>query len=165
MTDQRCGRPRALVVLSDSLPYDAHTFHLITSRHPVTPQWSEIHRVLRPGGEYLGQHVGPASAFDLIELFLGPLPRERRLRDPAIEIANAEAAGLEIVDLRTAECAMEFYDVGAIVWILRKCVWWVPDFSVEKYRSVLLDLDAQMRSGSPVTATSTRHLIIARKPS
>jgi hypothetical protein len=27
-------------------------------------------------------------------------------------------------------CRMEFYDVGAIVWILRKCVWWVPDFSV-----------------------------------
>jgi hypothetical protein len=29
---------------------------------------------------------------------------------------------------------MEFYDVGAVVWILRKCVWWVPDFSVERYR-------------------------------
>ena len=59
---------------------------------------------------------------------------------------------------------MEFYDVGAVVWILRKCVWWVPDFSVEKYRDKLADLDARMRDGEPVVAHSTRHLIEARRP-
>ena len=28
--------------------------------------------------------------------------------------------------LRTARCRMEFFDIGAVVWTLRKCVWWVP---------------------------------------
>jgi len=51
-----------------------------------------------------------------------------------------------------------------VVWILRKCVWWVPDFSVEKYRDGLVQLDAQMRGGEPVVAYSTRHLIEARRP-
>jgi len=28
---------------------------------------------------------------------------------------------------------MAFFDIGAVIYILRKCVWWVPDFSVERY--------------------------------
>ena len=59
---------------------------------------------------------------------------------------------------------MEFYDAGAVVWILRKCVWWVPDFSIDKYRVQLGELDEQMRGGRPVVAYSTRHLIEARRP-
>jgi hypothetical protein len=79
-------------------------------------------------------------------------------------MAAAEAAGLRIEDLRTARCRMEFDDVGAIVWILRKCVWWVPDFSVTKYRRRLLDLDAELRAGRPFVAHSTRHLLDAVAP-
>ena len=58
---------------------------------------------------------------------------------------------------------MEFHDIGAVVWTLRKCVWWVPDFTVERYRDQLLALDTRMRSGQPVVAHSTRHLIEARR--
>lgn len=58
---------------------------------------------------------------------------------------------------------MVFHDVGAIVWILRKCVWWVPDFSADEYRDALLALDRRMRRGEPFVAHSTRHLIEARR--
>ncbi len=47
--------------------------------------------------------------------------------------------------------------------ILRKCVWWVPDFSVPRYRGRLEELDAQMRAGEPFVAHSTRHVIEARR--
>lgn len=147
-----------------SLPFADGSFDLVTSRHPVRPDWAEIRRVLRPGGHYFAQHVGPASAFELIERFLGPLTEERSGRDPMREVAAAEQQGLVVEQLQRARCRMEFYDVGAIVWILRKCVWWVPDFSVEKYADTLYELDAQMRDGHPVTAHSTRHLIDARAP-
>lgn len=146
------------------LPFSDALFDLVTARHPVRPDWDEIYRVLKPGGSYFAQHVGPASAFDLIEHFLGPLPEERKGRDPELEAIAAEKAGLHVVELRTARCRMEFHDVGAVVWILRKCVWWVPDFTVEKYLTKLRELDLQMRSGSPVIAYSTRHLIEARRP-
>lgn len=148
----------------DRLPFDNASFDLVSSRHPVRPGWSEISRVLAPGGRYFAQHVGPASAFELIEYFLGPLPEARQERDPGRERAAAEAAGLQIADLRTARLRMEFSDVGAIVWILRKCVWWVPDFSVAKYHDELRALDARLRAGEPFVAHSTRHLIEATKP-
>ncbi|WP_166973341.1 class I SAM-dependent methyltransferase [Brevibacterium atlanticum] len=145
------------------LPFANGSFDLVSSRHPVTPVWSEISRVLVPGGTYLAQHVGPESAFDLIEFFLGPLPENRKARDPEAESSAAEAAGLTVDSLRTARCRMEFYDVGAIVWILRKCPWWVPDFTVESYEPQLRELDARMRRGDPFVAYSTRHLIVASK--
>lgn len=145
------------------LPIPDESFELVTARHPVRPDWEEIHRVLMPGGAYFAQHVGPASAFELIEHFLGPLPEERKGRDPKRERASAEDAGLRVAELRTARCRMEFHDVGAVVWILRKCVWWVPGFTVEKYLNKLTELDDRMRSGEPVVAYSTRHLIEARR--
>jgi len=161
----RLGPRGAKVVAADParLPFaDAH-FDLVTSRHPVRPAWSEIARVLTDGGTYLAQHVGPASAFDLIEVFLGPLPQARHARDPRAESAAAEHAGLEVVDLRTARCRMQFHDIGAIVWILRRCVWWVPGFTIEAYEPQLRTLDRQLRAGAPFVAYSTRTLIEARR--
>jgi hypothetical protein len=57
------------------LPFPEASFELVTSRHPVSPNWPEIARVLSDDGTYLAQHVGPASAFELIEWFIGPRPR------------------------------------------------------------------------------------------
>lgn len=148
----------------DPLPFPDGSFELVTSRHPVSANWPEIARVLAGGGSYLAQHVGPASAVELIEYFLGPL-RGRRTRDPHDEAAAAEAAGLKVVDLRTARCRMEFFDIGAVVYILRKCVWWVPDFGVERYRDTLRRLDARIRSEGVFVAHSTRHLVEARRES
>ena len=159
--------PRGVYVVEvrpgDPLPFADAGFELVTSRHPVRPDWPEIARVLSPGGTYLAQHVGPASAFELIEYFLGPLPRERLGRDPGAEADAARAAGLEVVDLRSARCRMELHDIGAVVWILRKCVWWVPDFSVARYREQLLALDDQIRCDGLFVAHSTRHLIDAQR--
>jgi SAM-dependent methyltransferase len=145
------------------LPFSDKTFELVTSRHPVNPNWREIYRVLLPGGRYFGQHVGPVSAFELIEFFLDPLPNHRHARDPLVETACAEQAGLFITNLQTARCRMEFFDIGAVVWVLRKCVWWIPGFSVERYRDKLLQLDRHMRNDGPFVAYSTRHLIEAQR--
>lgn len=146
-----------------SLPFADASFELVTSRHPVEPAWGEIARVLQPGGHYLGQHVGPRSAFELIERLLGPLPEHRAARSPDREVAAAEQAGLTVTGLRTARCRMELFDVGAVVWLLRKCVWWVPDFTVERYHAELVELDARIRSDGPFVAHSTRHLVEARR--
>ena len=108
--------------------------------------------------------MGPATAFELIEFFLGPLPESRQGRDPVHEVADAEQAGLRVDDLRTARCRMVFHDIGAVVWTLRTCVWWVPDFDIERYAEPLRCLDAQLRRGEPFVAHSTRHLISARRP-
>lgn len=146
------------------LPFADEAFDLVTSRHPATICWEEIARVMRPGGTYFAQHVGPASVFELIEFFLGPQPTARRGRHPDDEMAAAEAAGLEIVDLRTARLRIEIHDVAAVVYLLRKVIWWVPGFTVDKYRARLRDMHEAIASEGPFVAHSTRHLIEVRRP-
>ena len=153
--------PRGVIVhatASDApLPFPTGTFDLVTARHPVRPDWPEIARVLAPGGNYVAQHVGPESGFELIEFFTGPTTAEqRRGRHP-----GDEAAGLTVAELRTARLRMEFFDVGAVVWTLRKLVWWVPGFTPERYRDQLLAMDEHIRRLGSFVAHSTRHLIVA----
>jgi SAM-dependent methyltransferase len=147
------------------LPFAAEAFDLVTSRHPVKADFDEIARVLRPGGTYFAQHVGPSSVFEVVEYFLGPQPEESRAaRHPDGERAEAERAGLEVVDVRAERLRIEFYDIGAVVHFLRKVVWMVPDFSVEKYRPRLRELHERIRVEGPFVAYSARHLFELQKP-
>jgi SAM-dependent methyltransferase len=163
-------RPRGVAVVGTAegapLPFADDAFDLVVSRHPVRARWDEIARVLRPGGTYLSQEVGPASVFELVEYFRGPQPPEvRTRRDPERARRAAEAAGLEVVDLRTAALRTEFFDVGAVVYFLRKVVWMVPDFTVERYHDRLVDLHHLIEAEGPFVATTSRFLIEARKSS
>ncbi|MFE6173533.1 methyltransferase domain-containing protein [Streptomyces sp. NPDC056464] len=160
-----CGVPVVAAPDDAPLPFADGAFDLVSSRHPVQPHWQEIARVLQPGGTYFAQHVGPHSVFELVEYFLGPQPAEvRDGRHPDRERAAAEAAGLEIVELRAEELRMEFHDIAAVIHFLRKVVWMVPGFTVEAYRPRLRALHERIGSEGPFVAHSTRHLFEARKP-
>lgn len=164
--------PRGATVLEHApgtpLPVADDSRDLVTSRHPVAPDFVEIARVLAPGGTYLGQHVGPWSAATLSERFLGPLPTHPAHRDPASEILAARDAGLTLVDVRSARLRQEYRDIGAIVWILRKCPWWVPGFERGvrdgTHDATLRALDAELRASAPFVTHVTRHLLELRKP-
>lgn len=160
--------PRGVAVVADAdeppLPFADATFDLVVSRHPVKAFWSEIARVLAPGGTYFSQEVGPASVFELVEYFLGPQPEGRKGRDPENARAEAEAAGLDVVDLRLEELRTEFHDIGAVVYFLRKVIWMVPGFTVGAYLPQLRSLHDRLEAGGPFVATTTRFLIEARRP-
>lgn len=162
-------RSRGVVVVAAGedapLPFADAAFDLVLSRHPVRAHWTEIARVLRPGGTYFAQHVGPASAGELVEYFLGPQPDARgSARDPERERAGAEAAGLEVVGLRAERLRMEFHDIAAVVHFLRKVIWMVPGFTAEAYEPRLRALHEQIEATGPFVAHSTRHLFDARRP-
>lgn len=164
----RLLHPRGVVVVADPdeppLPFADAAFDLVTSRHPATVWWDEIARVLEPGGTYFAQHVGPASVFELVEYFLGPQPEARKARDPEREAAAGRAAGLEIVQSPSERLRMEFRDIGAVVYFLRKVIWMVPGFTVDEYRDRLHDLHKQITGDGAFIAYSARTLFEARKP-
>jgi SAM-dependent methyltransferase len=160
-------RPRgAYVVGTDDryqmLPFSGCTFDLVTSRHPVTTWWSEIERVLRPGGSYLSQQVGPNSVRELSEYIMGPW-LTGSARDPRIAEQHAAAAGLVVTDLREELLRTVFYDVGAVVYFLRLVIWIVPDFSIERYRDRLLSLHQQIAQDGYFVTHASRFLIEACK--
>jgi SAM-dependent methyltransferase len=161
--------PRGVVVIADSdeppLPFADDAFELVTSRHPATIWWTEIARVLRPGGRYLAQHIGPESLVELYEWFLGPQPDEGlHSRHPERETAMAEAAGLRVSTARMERLRVEFYDIGAVVYFLRKVIWIVPGFTVEQYGDRLRELHEQIRRDGRFVAYSARVLFEAEVP-
>lgn len=156
--------PHRVVEAVDDLPFASGAFDLVTSRHPVDTPWLEIARVLEPGGTCLSQQVGPRSAFEVTEHFLGPQPPSEH-RSPQRARADAIAAGLDVVDLREARLRMTFDDIGAVVYFLRLVVWIVPGFAddIAAHTDALRDLHERIERDGPFVAHSTRFLIEARR--
>jgi SAM-dependent methyltransferase len=145
------------------LPFPSDTFDLVVSRHPTVVLWNEIARVLQPGGTYLSQQVGSGTVHELTDAMMGlqPIGPERSVPRA---IADAESAGLAVVDLQEAALRMEFYDLAAVVVFLRKVIWIVPGFTVDRYRRHLAALHDRIQTEGPFVAYSRRFLIEARKP-
>jgi SAM-dependent methyltransferase len=155
---------RVVAVEPDApLPFPDGTFDLIVSRHPIATRFDEVARVLAPGGTFLAQEVGEGSVRELTDYLMGPQPPSDA-RSPARAVAAAEAAGLEVVDLRQASLRMEFHDIAAVVVFLRKVIWIVPGFTVAHHRTRLEELHRQIEVDGPFIAHSARFLIEARAP-
>jgi SAM-dependent methyltransferase len=160
--------PRGVVVVATrdepTLPFADEAFDLVTSRHATVVRWAEIARVLRPGGSYLAQQIGPATMSELFEYFLGPQPHKWAEMQPDTQTARAQAAGLRVVQMRMERMRAEFFDVGAVIYFLRKVIWTVPDFSVDRYRDRLREMHEHIEANGPFVAHSARLLVEARKP-
>lgn len=144
------------------LPFADGSFDLVTSRHPVLTPWAEISRVLRPGGIFLSQQIVHGTNRDLYEFMMGP-----QWVDPVDALEHlwhgAASGGLEVIDLREEAPLLEFFDVAAIVVFLRKVIWTVPNFSVEKYRDRLLAMHEQIQKNGSFISRGGRALVEARK--
>jgi SAM-dependent methyltransferase len=154
------------VVLVDDdapLPFEDASFDLVVSRHPTETYWSEIARVLTPGGTYLSQQIGAGTNIELSHFFQGPweIPDEWRTE---YRVGLARTAGLDIVDVREATLRVVFYDIAAVIVFLRKVIWTVNDFSVERYRDRLADMHHQIERDGSFVSHAQRFLIEARRP-
>lgn len=145
------------------LPFAADTFDLVVCRHPVGVYWPEVARVLRTGGTYFSQEVGPDSVGELTDFFLGPQTPGESGREPDLARADAQAAGLTVTDLRSEPLRTEFRDVGAVIYFLRKVIWIVPGFTVQRYGAELRALHDRIAVDGPFEATTRRFLIEAVK--
>jgi SAM-dependent methyltransferase len=147
-----------------ALPFADESFDLVTSRHPDVTWWGEVARILRPGGQFLSQQVGPHSVGELTEFMMGR-QKPSSARRPDVARSTAESVGLTVMDLRQARLETIFYDVGAVVYFLRLVVWNVPGFTVEKYRERLWAMHEHIQRHGCFVGHATRFLIDARKPS
>lgn len=159
------GRVVATRDEQEDLPFRDGTFDLVVSRHPVDIRWDEVARVLKPGGHYLSQEVGDGSVAELTEFLMGPQPiTDGPTRDPKWSVLGAEQAGLMVDSVREFRGRMEFGDIAAVVYFLRKVIWIVPGFDVDRYHDRLLELHEQIVTNGPFVATTVRFLFEAHKP-
>ncbi|GAB2505408.1 class I SAM-dependent methyltransferase [Promicromonospora xylanilytica] len=156
------GGEVALVDGRTALPYPDRTFDLVMSRHPVSFPYAEAARVLAPAGTLLVQEVGAGSNRALYEFLMGP--QANRDAEYLDEVrARVAAVGLDLVRLQDALTRVEFFDLAAVVHFLRKVLWTVPDFSVERYDDRLRALREHIAEHGSFVCHSRRTLVEARK--
>jgi len=146
------------------LPFGDASFDLVASRHPAEVLWTHIARVLSPGGSYFAQHVGAGSNRELTDFMMGPQP-VNQARSPRVAAAAARQAGLEVVDIREQALRVEFFDVAAVVYFLKKVLWTVPGFTAGGYAGQLARMHRHIEQHGSFVSHSQRYLIEARKPS
>jgi SAM-dependent methyltransferase len=146
------------------LPFPPGSFGLVVSRHPTEVLWPEIARVLKPGGTYLSQQIGAGTNRELYEFMMGPQPADSS-RSSQVAVAEATAAGLDVVDVQEQALRVEFFDVAAVVHFLRKVLWTVPGFTVAGYSEPLARMHEHIRANGAFVCHSQRVLFEARKPS
>jgi hypothetical protein len=143
-----------------NFPVESSTIELVCARHPVGTYWDEAARVLVRGGTFFAQLVGSGTNSELREFMTGRPPKVTSMDLDG----DAASSGLEVLQVRDANLEVEFYDVAAVVYFLRKVVWTVPDFSVARYRDRLLELHRLIESEGRFRSHSRRVLLEARKP-
>lgn len=146
----------------DSLPFEDHSFDLITNRHGEY-NINELKRVLKKGGLFLTQQVGAENDRELVKLLMGdtdiPFPHAYL----AVAKRAFEAHGFDILEEAEAFRPFMFYDVGALVWFARIIDWEFPHFTVETYQNNLFRAQEMLEKDGVIQGRIHRYYFVARK--
>ena len=144
----------------DKLPFEESFFELVIDRHESFNA-AEIFRILKPGGRFVTQQVGPQNNREISELFQVGSPYHWTLEIGSDEL---EDAGFSIFCTKDELHKAAFSDVGALVYYLKAIPWEVPDFSIERNDAQLRNIHALIQANGRFEVTNQRCLIEATKP-
>lgn len=122
-----------------ALPFPDQTFDLVIDRHEGY-RASEIFRVLKPGGRYISQQVGGENCMGINRALQAVPSYPYQYWTMAYEVTQLREAGFQIEQSLEAFPPLAFYDIGALVFYLKVITWQIEDFSVDRYRSKLLEI-------------------------
>lgn len=123
------------------LPFADGAFDVVVNRHECFAP-DDVYRILRPGGVFVTQQVGGGEANQLGAIMGVAAPTMARW-DLAEAQRQVEGAGLAVLGSGEASLEMRCTDVGALVAYLRAVPWYLPDFTVTRYRERLHALHEQ----------------------
>lgn len=146
--------------VGENLQFADGSFDVVINRQAAfTPL--EVTRVLQKGGRFITQQVSGDNLADLAREF----GVTSKFIDRSIDIIvdELEQCGLRIDQKKEWTGEMTFNDIGALVYFLKNVPWVVPDFSVEKYKGVLLRLQKRIDAGERLAYTQKRFFVEAAK--
>lgn len=137
-------------------------FDLVINRHEYYDT-SEIMRILKPGGIFLTQQVGPRNCVELNQYLGAPIDANVAHWKLDQEIGALEQAGFSVLQSHEQVLESNFFDIGAVVFYLKVIEWQIEGFSVEKFESRLCGMHELIEMQGAFYATEHRFLIEAQK--
>ena len=142
------------------LPLSDESLALVINRHSVFNP-VDIERVLKPGGVFLTQQVDGRNLSDLSAAFDAAQPWAYFTLAYAMNLMKRSNLVIEIAQEWTGK--LIFKDVATLVYYLKAIPWTVPDFSVEKHRASLENLQQKLAAEGELVFTQRRMVIRATK--
>lgn len=153
----------AAVTDDAELPFADNRFDLVLNRHEAYCA-KELHRILKPGGQFITQQVGSRNNSDLARFLLGDVPElDRPVFDAESAAADLRAAGLTVLDQREVYPVLTFFDVGALVYFCRIIEWEFPGFTVTRCYDRLCQLQERLERDGRIETQEHRFLLTAYK--
>lgn len=142
-----------------ALPFRDSEFDLVSDRHEAFMA-GEVARVLKPGGTFLTQQVGPGNDRELARL-LGQAETTARRWDLAEALSQAREVGLRVKASGEESVSSFFLDVGAVAYYLKAA----GPLEFEADRATiergLREADARIRSEGAFEVTTSRFYLVA----
>jgi SAM-dependent methyltransferase len=159
---------RVIKVASENhLPFDSGYFELVIDRHEEFSS-AEVYRILKPGGTFITQQVGGLNLDELFQLLQKPIHGRVTHPNPSLNLAtisaDLKAAGFRPVEGLEESFPSYFYDVGAVIYLLKHAPWEIPDFDAKKYREPLAAMHRRITEEGKLKVTSSRLYVRAKKP-
>lgn len=146
-----------------ALPLPDVTFDLVINRHEYFDV-AEVRRILKPGGIFLTQQVGPRNCVELNQYLSAPLDANLAQWKMDHETGALQRAGFSILQSHEQILESNFFDIGAVVFYLKVIEWQIEGFSVEKYEPRLQEMHQLIERQGAFYASEHRFLIVAQKP-
>lgn len=146
----------------NKLDYLNEQFDLVINRHESFDE-KEVYRVLKPGGYFITQQVGGQNDRDLVEKLLGDIPLPFPNHDLIHNVELLQNGGFIILEQMEEMTEMKIFDLGAVVYFAKQCVWEFPDFSVDRCFEKLKEIGEEINHQGYLSNREHRFLIVAKK--
>jgi len=146
-----------------SLPFDDEFFDLIISRHEAYyPR--ELMRILKHEGMFITQQVGSIGVINLRQ-FLTEKDETVSNWNLNFAVEELKSAGFQIPERQEDIQFYRFYDIGAVVYLLKSIPWIIEDFTIDKYQDRLWELHIQIQENGFYDTPLHRFIVEAQKGS
>ena len=153
------------VMSVDNLRFPDESFDAVLNRHSlVNPE--QIVRVLRPGGVFITQQIGPRNAQNVIRVFgctAGGQYRARPDQDVDSLAAAFASLGCAIVTRAEYDVPYFYHDIESFVFWL-KAVPIPEDFDMQRHWPHVMQILAESTTLRGIKTNEHRVLLIVRKP-
>ena len=146
----------------DKLDFPKEQFDLVINRHESFDE-TEVYRVLKPGGYFITQQVGGQNDRDLVEKLLGNITLAFPNHNLIHNVDILQNAGFTILEQMEEMTEMKIFDLGAVVYFAKQCVWEFPDFSVERCFKELKAIGEEIDKKGYLSNREHRFLIVSKK--
>ena len=144
-----------------NLPLNTHQFDLVINRHE-SYDLSELKRILKPKGIFITQQVGGNDQTDINVALGAPVNTEYNHWNLNYARKQLEDQGFSIILQKEDVSMNQFLTIEILIRYLRAIPWQIPDFSVKKYYSQIVQLSNLIKTQGEFQSRSFRFLMIAQ---